>query len=122
MRKRIMIIPMISGGIIGILLLGRDRNTFSIISSEIRTDVWLTNSTTTDSTLATIRRLTSTEEDVATRTHKPADAKLLQGFEGIETKWPAAIALRDWLMFWDIFPPPFKTLRATKLMKFTACL
>ena len=124
MRKIIIVIPMISGGIIGvvvILLLGCDRNTFSIISSEIRTDVWLANSTTTDITLATIRRLTFTVEDIPTRTCKTTDAKLLLEFERIETK-PTVIALTDWLVFWNMFPPPLKALRATKFMEFIACL
>lgn len=122
--RSINVISMISGGIIGVelmLLLGRDRNTFSIINSEILTDVWLANSTTTDITLATIRRLTFTVEDIPTRTHKATDAKLLLEFERIETK-PTAIALTDWLVFWNMFPPPIKTLRTAKLMAFIACL
>lgn len=125
--KRIVKIPMTGGGISvsigikGILLLRRDRNTFSIIGFEIGPDIWLTNSTTAVVTLVTIRCLTSTEEDVATCTaHKATNPKLLQGFERIETK-PAFVTLRDWLMHRDWFPPPNKTPRTTKLMEFTAC-
>ena len=111
----------VSIGIKGILLLGCDRNMFSIITSEIGTDIWFRNSTTTVVTLVIVGCLTFTEENVATQiAHKATNAKLLQGFERVETK-PASVTLRDWLMFRDWFPPPNITFGTAKLMEFTTC-
>ena len=115
---------MTGGGIsafIGVLLLRCDRHLSSIIDSEKGTDVWLVDYTTTVITLAAIRCLTSTEEDVATWTYKATNTKPLQGFERIETNLTEA-TFADWLKLWDCLPPPLKTIGAAKLMEFTACL